>query len=342
MKIYVGIDLHSNNSFVALVDEENKVVYKKRLPNDLVSFLEALNPYKNSIEGVVVESTYNWYWLADGLQEAGYKVHLANVSANVQYSGIKCTGDESDALWLANLLRLNILSTGHIYPKEKRGIRELLRKRLILVRQQTACLLSLQGMITRYENICITSSKIKSSSNEKDSNKILSFIKDKNVEFAAQSQLKVLDCIMEQINSLEKQIQKIIKPDPLFTLLKSIPGIGPILAMTILLETGDIKRFKSVGNYSSYCRCVESKRVSNEKKKGINNRKNGNAYLCWAFIEASNHAIKSYPEIKKYYQRKLSKTLRVVALKTIANKLSKACYFMLRDNVEFDMKKLFA
>lgn len=341
MKIYVGIDLHSNNSFVALIDEESKVVYKKRLPNDLTSLLEALKPYKNSIEGVVVESTYNWYWLADGLQEAGYKVHLANVSANVQYSGIKCTGDESDALWLANLLRLNILSEGHIYPKEKRGIRELLRKRLILVRQQTACLLSVQGMITRYENICITSSKIKSSSNEKGNSKILDFIKDENVKFAAQSQLKVLDCIMEQINLLEKQIQKIIKPDPLFALLKSVPGIGPILAMTILLETGDIKRFKSVGNYSSYCRCVESKRVSNEKKKGVNNRKNGNAYLCWAFIEASNHAIKNYPEIKKYYQRKLSKVMRVVAIKTIANKLSKACYFMLRDNVEFDMKKIF-
>lgn len=337
MKIYAGIDLHSNNSFVALIKEENKAIYKKRLPNDLAVLLEELKPYKDCIEGVVVESTYNWYWLADGLQEAGYKVHLAHVSANIQYSGIKCTGDESDALWLANLLRLNILSTGHIYPKEKRGIRELLRKRLLLVRQQTACLLSVQGMITRYENVSPTASKIKSS----DNIKILDFIKDENVKFAAQSQLKVLDCIMEQINLLEIQIQKIIKPDPLFALLKSIPGIGPILAMTILLETGDIKRFEAVGNYSSYCRCVESKRVSNEKKKGMNNRKNGNAYLCWAFIEASNRAIASYPEVKKYYQRKLSKTMRVVALKTIANKLSKACYFMLRDKAEFDMKKLF-
>ena len=93
--------------------------------------------------------------------------------------------------------------------------------------------------------------------------------------------------------------------------------------------------------HSSYCRCVESKCISNEKRKGANNRKNGNAYLCWAFIEAGNHAISSCPEIKKYYQRKLNKTMRVVALKTIANKLSKACYFMLRDKVEFDMKKIF-
>jgi transposase len=342
MKIYVGIDLHSNNSFVAMIDEENKAVYKKRLANVLTIILESLNPYKDSIEGIVVESTYNWYWLADGLQEAGYKVHLANVAANIQYSGIKNTGDESDALWLANLLRLDILSTGHIYPKEKRGIRELLRKRLILVRQQTACLLSIQGGITRYENICVASSKIKTASDEKNNDKILDFVKDENVKFAVQSQLKVLDCIKEQIKLLEKQILEIVKPDANFALLKNIPGVGPILAMTILLETGDIKRFKSVGNYSSYCRCVESKRVSNEKKKGVNNRKNGNAYLCWAFIEASNQATIHSPEIKKYYQRKLSKVkLRVIAIKTIANKLSKACYFMLRDNVEFDMKKIF-
>lgn len=192
-------------------------------------------------------------------------------------------------------------------------------------------------MITRYENAQLSGRKIKYSSNKE----IMDLIQDENVKFAAQSQFKVLNCIMEQIDLLEKRIQKKIKPDPLFVLLKSIPGVGETLAMTILLETGDISRFKSVGNYSSYCRCVESKRISNEKKKGINNRKNGNAYLCWAFIEASNHAISHYPEIKKYYQRKLNKSMRVVALKTIANKLSKACYFMLRDNVEFDMKKLF-
>jgi transposase len=337
MKIYTGIDLHSNNSFVALMNEEGRVIHKKRLPNDLELLLEELKPYKDCIEGIVVESTYNWYWLADGLQEAGYKVHLANVIANVQFSGIKHTNDESDAIWLANLLRLDILATGHIYPKEKRGIRELVRKRLILVRQQTSCLLGVQGMITRYENRQVSSRKIKCSS----SKEITNLVKDENVRFAAQSQLKVLNCIMEQIDLLERQIQKKIKSDPLFELLKSIPGVGPILAMTILLETGEISIFKSVGNYSSYCRCVESKRISNEKKKGRNNRKNGNAYLCWAFIEASNHAIRSCPEIKKYYQRKLNKTMRVVALKTIANKLSKACYFMLRDGVEFDMKKSF-
>lgn len=135
-----------------------------------------------------------------------------------------------------------------------------------------------------------------------------------------------------------------MKDSSIYKLVKTLPGVGPILAMTILLETGEIKRFENPGNYSSYCYCVESKRISNAKKKGENNRKNGNAYLGWAYVEAANFAIRYHEPIKRFYQRKLSKTKRVVALKTIktiANKLSKACYFILRDGVEFEMNKGF-
>jgi transposase len=338
MKLYAGIDLHSNNSYVALLNEEKKTVYQKRLINDPGLILQELSPYQEKIEGIVVESTYNWYWLVDHLNEAGYQVHLANTVANKQHSGIKNTNDKTDAIWLANLLRLNELAEGHIYPKEKRGLRELLRRRLVLVRQQTMSVLGIQAMISRYENIKVSASKIKSTKNTEE---ILNFIKDDDVRTAAQSQLKILHCVVEQIELLEKNILEKIKKETDFKALKKIPGVGDILAMTILLETGEIGRFKNPGNYSSYCRCVESKRISNAKKKGENNRKNGNAYLGWAFVEAVNSAIRYYEPIKKYYQRKLEKRKRVIAIKTIANKLSKATYFILRDGVEFDMKKLF-
>ena len=339
MKSYVGIDLHSNNSYIAITDETDKVIYKKRLANDAELILKELEPYRESIVGIVIESTYNWYWLVDHLQEAGYAVHLANTTAIQQYKGLKYTDDETDALWLSKLLRLQLLPTGHIYPKEKRGVRELLRRRMILVRQQTSSVLGIQATLTRYENVKLTGQKIKS--NHKKEDEILKYAKDESVRLAVQAQLKVLSCIIEQIDLLEKNILKEIKDSEIFNLLKSIPGIGSILAMTILLETGEITRFNSPGNFSSYCRCVESKRISNSKKKGENNKKNGNAYLGWAFVEAANYAIRFSDPIKKYYQRKLGKTNRVVAIKTIANKLSKACYFMLRDKVEFDMKKLF-
>jgi transposase len=273
------------------------------------------------------------------LMSAGYKVHLANTNKIQQYNGLKYTDDKTDAIWLARLLHLGILAEGHIYPKEQRGVRELLRRRMMLVQEQTRFVLATKGIITRYENIKLTGEKIKRCHGKEE--KLLQLIKDEHVKLSVQSQLKILHCVMEQVDNLEKAILVAIKDSPNFNRLKEIPGIGPVLAMLILLETGEINRFKSPGNYSSYCRCVDSKRISNEKKKGENNRRNGNHYLSWAFVEAANFAIRFDKTIKGYYQRKLSKTNRVIAIKTIANKLTKACYFILRDGVKFDMKKLF-
>ena len=104
MKLYAGIDLHSNNSMIAIIDEQDRVVLQKRFPNTLQQILLALASFKQRLLGVVVESTYNWYWLVDGLMEAGYAVHLANPAAIVQYEGLKYSADEHDARWLAHLL----------------------------------------------------------------------------------------------------------------------------------------------------------------------------------------------------------------------------------------------
>ena len=109
MKLYGAIDLHSNNNVMVLSDEQDRVVYEKRLPNDLALITEQLAAYRESLEGIVVESTYNWYWLVDGLMEAGHKLHLANTAAIQQYEGLKYTDDPYDARWLAHLLRLGIL-----------------------------------------------------------------------------------------------------------------------------------------------------------------------------------------------------------------------------------------
>jgi transposase len=124
-------------------------------------------------------------------------------------------------------------------------------------------------------------------------------------------------------------------------MLLTMTGVGDILGLTIMMEVGDITRFKRVGNYSSYCRCVESKRLSNGKVKGKNNMKNGNRYLAWAYIEAANFARRFCPLANRFYQRKLAKSNKVLATKALANKLSKASYYMMRDQVPYDPKKLF-
>ena len=145
----------------------------------------------------------------------------------------------------------------------------------------------------------------------------------------------------EQIKVVEQAVKKKAKLKPEFNKLQSVPGIGIVLALTIMLETGDIRRFAKVGNYASYCRCVGSTRLSNGKQKGKGNAKNGNRYLSWAFVEAANFAIRYNDSIKRYYQRKQAKTNKTVAIKTVAHKLARACYYIMRDQVEFDLQKAF-
>src|SRR5467141_5312509 len=150
MPLYGGIDLHANNSVIVLINEQDEVIYQKRLPNELPTILGQLAPYNTEMQGLVVESTYNWYWLVDGLMEADYRVHLANPAAMQQYSGLKYTDDHSDARWLAHLLRLGVLPEGYIYPKAERAVRDLLRKRSQLVQHKTTHVLRIQTLLTRH------------------------------------------------------------------------------------------------------------------------------------------------------------------------------------------------
>ncbi|MBF0369591.1 MAG: transposase [Magnetococcales bacterium] len=161
MKLYGAIDLHSNNSVVAVLDEQDRVVYQSRLANDLGTIIQALFPYKGRLQGLVVESTYNWYWLVDGLMESGHTVHLANTAAIRQYEGLKYSDDNHDARWLAHMLRLGVLKEGHIYPKEDRPLRDLLRKRAQLVGQRTAQMLSIQNLYARNSAKRITANQIR-------------------------------------------------------------------------------------------------------------------------------------------------------------------------------------
>lgn len=337
MKLYGAIDLHSSNNVTVVIDQQDRVVYQKRLPNDLVLILKELSVYQSEIEGIVVESTYNWYWLVDGLMEQGYKLHLANTAAIQQYEGLKYTDDHSDARWLAHLLRLEVLPEGHIYPRAERPVRDLLRKRSQMVRQRTTNLLSIQNLVTRNTGSSINAKRVKGL----DGQQVDELLADSDLGLAVKANLSVMLSADEQTEILERTIMERVRLRPQFSFLKTVPGIGEILALTIMLETGDIRRFPSVGNYASYCRCVGSQKISNGKKKGKGNTKNGNRYLAWAFVEAAHFAIQFNSKIKSFDQRKKAKTKAVVAIKAVAHKLCRACYYIMRDRVAFDMSKAF-
>jgi transposase len=338
MKLYGAIDLHSNNNVTVLIDDQDHVVYEKRLPNDLTVIVQQLSAYQESLQGIVVESTYNWYWLVDGLMDNGHKLHLANTAAIQQYEGLKYTDDKSDARWLAHILRLGVLPQGYIYPKGDRAVRDLLRKRGQLVRQRTANLLSIQNLLTRNTGSAINSNRIKTL----DAKQVDQLLTNPDLSLAVKANLAMMQCGNQQIDLLERTITDRIKLREEFSFLKTVPGIGQTLALTIMLETGDIGRFADVGNYASYCRCVGSQKLSNGKKKGKGNTKNGNKYLSWAFIEAANFAIRFSARIKSYYQRKKAKSHGVVALKAVAHKLCRACYYIMKNRVAFDVTKAFA
>jgi transposase len=300
--------------------------------------VQQLSAYQDLLQGIVVESTYNWYWLVDGLMDKGHKLHLANTAAIQQYEGLKYTDDKSDARWLAHILRLGVLPQGYIYPRQERTARDLLRKRSQLVRQRTASLLSIQNLLTRNTGSAINSNRIKTL----DAKQVDLLLTNPDLSLAVKANLAMMQCGNQQINLLERTITDRIKLREEFSFLKTVSGIGQTLALTIMLETGDIGRFAGVGNYASSCRCVGSQKISNGKKKGKGNAKNGNKYLSWAFIEAANFAIRFSARIKSFYQRKKAKSHGVVALKAVAHKLCRACYYIMKNRVAFDVTKAFA
>jgi len=245
MELYAGMDLHSRNTLVGVIDSSFKRVFEKRVPNDLSLIVDKLEPFGDRLAGIVVESTYNWYWLVDGLMDRGYRVHLANPSAIKQYEGLKHTDDRHDAFWLAHMLALGILPEGYIYPKEDRPVRDLLRKRSFLVKHRTAHILSLQSMLEREKAYKLRGNEIKSLRAE-DVARIFS---EEHLVLSAQANRASIEFFGHHIKRIEKAVRKRVKLRKSFEYLLTVPGIGDILALTIMLEVGDIARFPRVGTF---------------------------------------------------------------------------------------------
>lgn len=339
MKLYAAFDLHSSNNYLAVIDEEGKRQLQKKLPNDAGAIVTALSPYRKKIAGIAVESTYNWYWLVDLLMEQGYEVHLANPAAIQKYKGLKHADDRHDANWLAEMLRLDILPEGYIYPKGERSLRDLLRKRGHLVRLRTSLIISLQHIITRNCGIMVNVNDVKILKEDRISHLLAN---NEDILMAGGVSKEIIDYMTRKIKNIEKTIEGKIELSSSYQKLLSIPGVGKILALTIMLETGPISRFQKVGNYVSYCRKVGSKWVSNGKTKGKGNQRNGNRYLAWAYSEASELARRFDDQARAYFQRKAQRSNRMVAHQALAHKLARAAYYIMRDDVSFMAEKLFA
>src|SRR5437016_5214739 len=324
-KVVAGMDLHGNNVVIGIMDMDGKRLASRKVECDLKEVVKFVAPFKNRLEKVAVESTFNWYWLVDGLQALQYPVVLANPAGIEQYSGIKHADDTNDAFFLADLLRLNILPTGYIYDARLRPMRDLLRRRLMLVHQRTALMLSFKSLYTRTTGQQMSLGRLK----ELEVKEAQKLYEHRANQLIAGMQIEHIDQLSQSIEKIEKAVLNSARELPCYARLTTLPGVGRILGMTITMEVGDIKRFASAGEFASYCRTVQAQRTSNSKKKGENNSKCGNKYLAWAFVEAANFARRFDPACRKWYDRKAARTSNLIATKALACKLAKAAWHLM-------------
>jgi len=336
-KVIAGIDLHSNNVMIGLINQDGKRLAHRKLDCDLQQVTQFLQPFKAQIQSMAVESTFNWYWLVDGLRTKKYPIDLANPAKIEQYNGIKHVDDKDDAFHLAELQRLNILPKAHIYDAQLRPVRDLLRRRTNLVHQRTALLLSFRSLYARTTGQKLDLSEVK----KMEPKEAATLYQHPANQLIAQVQAEHIQGLDQSLGRIEKAVLSCARDLPLYEKLLTIPGIGRILAMTITMEVGDIKRFKTDGDFASYCRLVDAKRLSNGKQKAANNQKCGNKYLSWAFVEASNFARRHDESCRRWYDRKAAKTSTVIATKALACKLAKAAWHLMAKLCDYDPARMF-
>src|SRR6266404_3775557 len=303
-KVIAGIDLHRNNVVIGIMDMDGKRLASRKVACEIEEVVKVLAPYKKRLEKIGVESTYNWYWLVDGLRALSYPVVLANPAGMEQYNGIKHADDTNDAFFLAELVRLKILPTGHIYDAKLRPVRDLLRRRLMLVHHRTALMLSFKSLYTRTTGQEMTLSELKAMETKEAQN----LYEHPANQMIAGMQIKHIEQLSESIEKIEKAVLASARELPCYAKLATLRWFGRIWGMNITMEVREIKRFAEPGNFASYCRTVEAKRTSNSKKKGENNSKCGNKYLAWAFVEGANFAGRYDPQCRRWYDRKVAKT----------------------------------
>jgi len=337
---YGGIDLHAKNGQACVIDEKGVKVAEKKLENELPCIREFFEPFGPEVQ-IAIESTVNWYWLVDGLIDAGYDVKLAHPFGLKLITEVKVKTDRRDAYKLANLLRLNALPEAHIYPKETRPLRDLLRRRADLVVERTRCYLGLRMQFLQYNTNTMSQSALKRFDDEDLNLLELPEVVKMNGSLA----LRRIELLNSQIDHIERYLETVTTADPHFGLLTDITGIGRVLGLTIYYEIGDIRRFENVRRFSSYCRLVPGTHQSSDKIKRGKGSKQGNRYLKCAFTQAAMHAARYDKDIRAYRDRRANKTSgsnkNMKANAILAHKLGMAVFHILKDGVPFKKELLF-
>lgn len=362
---FIGMDLHLDNVVVVVARNEikdNTVRSKTGLskkfktvgqPNidELFKVLETYCQDKPHM--AVVESTYNWYWLADEFEKRNWNLRLADPST-VSKAGFKYSDDYTDASYLAECVRNGSIRSTAIMPKDDRAVRDLARYRMTLVEDRGRLKTILVNMTANHLSIKLNADKLlkeideavekaASASDEGAADEVLSHYYDnRQVRTKMRSLLRRIRFLTNEVEALDEELTELIKPNVYATSLQSIKGCGYVTSMLIGLEIGDISRFRTHKDFVSYCRLAPTSKLSNGKSKGLGNAKNGNAYLSWALTELATFVVRYNPKAKRVYDRYFNRSrLRVKAIRSVAAKIARGIFMMLKNGKVFDMKRCF-
>jgi transposase len=332
---FCGVDLHSTSMYVTVLDKLGNIHYRRNLKNDFNLFKDKMKPFLPNL-AIGVESTYNWYWLADGCHEANMPFYLGHALYMKAITGGKKKNDKLDSKTLANLMRTNYFPKAYPYPKEMRPTRDLLRRRNYYVSLRSSFNTHIQIIFHQHEIYDVEGPDIKKKNTRRS---LIERINDPELQLSIACNLDMMDALDPIINTLEKRIRAKTRyhDHKRFAILDSTPGIGEILAWTLVYEIHDIQRFSSAKKFSSYSRTVKCDRSSNGKKTGGGNQKIGNPYLKWAIDQIIVRAQGKEPLIQTYYLQLKSKHGKRKARSIISHKFAVAIYHMLKNGQDFDV-----
>jgi transposase len=331
---YCGVDLHARTMYLCILDEHGQIVLHRNLPTEAKAFLQAITPYRQGLV-VAVECVFCWYWLADLCRDEGIDFILGHALYMKAVHGGKTKNDRQDAYTIAALVRGGTFPLAYAYPPAWRPTRDLLRRRNHLMRKRAELLAHIQNTVTQY-NLPPLNKKIAYKANRAD---VARHFPDPEVRKSVEVDLALIDHYDELLRDLELHLARAAKvhDGQMFYLLRSIPGVGKILALVLMYEIHDIDRFPSVQDFTSYCRLVKPSRTSAGKRYGTSGKKIGSAHLKWAFSEAAQLFLRGNEPGQKYFQRLVAKYGKGKALSVLAHKLGRAVYYMLKRNEAFDV-----
>ena len=330
-----GIDLHARSMYICVLDEHDQVVLHRDFPTDPAVLLDALAPFREDLI-LGVECMFSWYWVADLCAREGIPFVLGHALYMGAIHGSKSKNDRIDALKIAKLLRGGMFPMAYVYPRAMRATRDLLRRRLHLVRHRARLMAHVQN--THHQYNLPSPGRIAYKSNRVG---IGPAFADPSTRKAVTLDLDLITVYDERIRELELFLVNRAKEHDatVFQRLRSVPGIGKILAMTILYEVHDIDRFPRVQDFASYARLVKGSKESAGKRKGSSGAKMGNVHLKWAFSEAAVLFLAKCEQGKALKARLDKKHGKAKALSILAHKLGRAVYHMLCSKTAFDLQR---